>query len=137
MTKKTQILLTRPLTVNLGTDEHGRAITEKLIPGLQYVDSKVAENWFVKAHCQEISIDDLHNAELQEQLDKANADLVALQAQSDAATLKIKELEQSDQEKDQQIKDLQTLLAKAEQAQTGAVKQADTPADAETKTKGK
>ncbi|MDR0238132.1 hypothetical protein [Acinetobacter sp.] len=130
MSKVVQILLTKELTVNLGKDKDGQQKTVTLPAGLQEVDAEIAEHWFVKAHAQEITASACANKELQVAFD-------ALQIQSDAANLKIKELEQAVQDKDQQIKELQTLLAKAEQTQTGAVKQADTPADAETKTKGK
>ncbi|WP_042874364.1 STY1053 family phage-associated protein [Acinetobacter haemolyticus] len=125
MTKQVQILLTRPLTVNLGSDEHGRAITEKLNPGLQHVDQKVADNWFVKAHCQELTHEDVQNGELQEQLAKAQGDLKVLQEQSDKATETIGKLTSDLSYRDKEIANLKIQLAKAQQ----------TPAVAETKPK--
>ena len=114
MTKQVQILLTRPLTVNLGTDEHGRAITEKLNPGLQLVDQEVADNWFVKAHCQELTQEDVQTGELQKQVEQLQGDLKALQEQSDEATKTIEKLQGDVQEKDNEISDLKILLAKAQ-----------------------
>ncbi|MBK0062157.1 MULTISPECIES: STY1053 family phage-associated protein [unclassified Acinetobacter] len=130
MSKTVKILLTRPLNVNLGRDENGQVKSVQLHAGFQEVEQEVAENWFVKAHCQEITTDDVQNAELQMQLDKANEDLVVLQAQSDAATAKIIELESSIKERDQKIKDLEILVTKAEQsqAQSDAAKSTDTSA---------
>ena len=85
MSKMVKILLSRPLNVNLGRDENGQVQSVQLQAGFQEVEQEVAENWFVKAHCQEITTEDLQNAELQAQLEKANADLAALQTQSEAA----------------------------------------------------
>ncbi|ENW20962.1 STY1053 family phage-associated protein [Acinetobacter haemolyticus] len=116
MTKQVQILLSRPLTVNLGTDEHGRAITEKLNPGLQHVDQKVADNWFVKAHCQELTQEDVHAGELQMQVEQLQVELQVLQEQSDKATETIEKLNAEAKVKDKEISDLKILLAKAEQA---------------------
>ena len=116
MSKQVQILLTRPLTVNLGTDEHGRAITEKLHAGLQTVDQKVADNWFVKAHCQELTNEDIQNGELQEQLNQALSNLKVLQEQSDKATETINSLTDDLAARDKEIADLKILLAKAEQS---------------------
>ncbi len=115
MTKQVQILLTRPLTVNLGTDEHGRAITEKLNPGLQLVGQAVADNWFVKAHCQELTQEDVQNGELQEQVAKLQEDLQVLQEQSDKATATIEKLTDDLAERDQAIADLKIQLTKAQQ----------------------
>ena len=138
MSKTVKILLTRPLNVNLGRDENGQVKSVQLHAGFQEVEQEVAENWFVKAHCQEITTDDVQNAELQMQLDKANEDLVVLQAQSDAATAKIIELENTVKERDQKIKDLEILVTKAEQAQSDAAKSADTSvADTAKTTKAK
>ncbi|NNP67549.1 hypothetical protein [Acinetobacter sp. Ac_5812] len=120
MSKQVQILLSRPLTVNLGTDEHGRAITVKLQAGLQSVEQEVAENWFVKAHCQELTQEDVENGELQKQVEQLQGDLKILQEQSDEATKTIEKLKGDVQEKDKEISDLKILLTKAEQ----------TPADA-------
>ncbi|MEG2569022.1 MAG: hypothetical protein RSA84_22730 [Acinetobacter sp.] len=115
MTKQVQILLTRPLTVNLGTDGHGRAITEKLNPGLQLVDQEISENWFVKAHCQELTQDDIENGELQKQVDQLQGDLKALQEQSDKATATIVKLTEDLAGRDKTIADLNIQLAKAQQ----------------------
>ncbi|ENX58781.1 MULTISPECIES: STY1053 family phage-associated protein [Acinetobacter] len=118
MTKQVQILLTRPLTVNLGTNEHGQAITVKLNPGLQLVDQEVADNWFVKAHCQELTQEDVENGELQKQVEQLQGDLQALQEQSDEATVTIGKLKGDVQDKDQEISDLKIQLVKAQQEQS-------------------
>lgn len=128
MSKMVKILLSRPLTVNLGRDENGQVKSVQLQAGFQEVEQEIAENWFVKAHCQEITSDDEQNAELLIQLDKAKADLIAHQTQSEAATAKINELENSLKERDQKIKDLEILLARADQTQSEAAKSADTSA---------
>ncbi|AMX20356.1 MULTISPECIES: hypothetical protein [Acinetobacter calcoaceticus/baumannii complex] len=122
MSKKVQILLSRPLSVNLGTDEHGLPRSHKLNAGLQTVDEEIAENWFVKAHCQEISSNDIQTGELQKQLEKANEDLSILQAQSDEATKKIEQLEGIVKERDTEIANLKIQLDKALQAQASELK---------------
>lgn len=122
MSKQVQILLSRPLSVNLGTDEHGLPRSHKLNAGLQTVDEEIAENWFVKAHCQEISSNDIQTGELQKQLEKANEDLSILQAQSDEATKKIEQLEGIVKERDTEIGNLKIQLDKALQAQASEVK---------------
>lgn len=122
MSKKVQILLSRPLSVNLGTDEHGLPRSHKLNAGLQTVDEEIADNWFVKAHCQEISSNDIQTGELQKQLEKANEDLSILQAQSDEATKKIEQLEGIVKERDTEIGNLKIQLDKALQAQASEVK---------------
>lgn len=123
MSKQVQILLSRPLTVNLGTDENGQARTHKLAVGLQHVDAEIADNWFVKAHCQEISNNDIQTGELQKQLEIANEELNILQTQSDAATKKIGQLEGDLKERDTEITNLKIqsvkdLQAQAEEAKT-------------------
>ena len=115
MTKQIQILLTRPLTVNLGTNEHSQAKTVKLNPGLQLVDQEVADNWFVKAHCQELTQEDIENGELQKRVEKLQGDVKVLQEQSDKATETINKLTGEAKVKDKEISDLKILLAKAEQ----------------------
>lgn len=115
MTKQVRILLSRPLTVNLGTNEHGQAITVKLNPGLQLVDQEVADNWFVKAHCQELTQEDVHAGELQEQVKQLQGELQVLQEQSDKATETINKLTEEAKAKDKEISDLKIQLAKAEQ----------------------
>jgi len=122
MSKQVQILLSRPLTVNLGTDEHGQPKSVKLPAGLQQVESEIAENWFVKAHCQEISSNDLQTSELQKQLDDANEALQALQTQSDEATKKIGQLEGDLKERDTEIANLKIQLDKALQTQSPDMK---------------
>ncbi|PUV05605.1 hypothetical protein DCD77_08305 [Acinetobacter baumannii] len=122
MSKQVQILLSRPLSVNLGTDEHGLPRSHKLNAGLQTVDEEIADNWFVKAHCQEISSNDIQTGELQKQLEKANEDLSFLQAQSDEATKKIEQLEGIVKERDTEIANLKIQLDKALQAQASEVK---------------
>lgn len=122
MSKQVQILLSRPLSVNLGTDEHGLPRSHKLNAGLQTVDEEIADNWFVKAHCQEISSNDIQTGELQKQLEKANEDLSILQAQSDEDTKKIEQLEGIVKERDTEIANLKIQLDKALQAQASEVK---------------
>lgn len=122
MSKQVQIFLSRPLSVNLGTDEHGLPRSHKLNAGLQTVDEEIADNWFVKAHCQEISSNDIQTGELQKQLEKANEDLSILQAQSDEATKKIEQLEGIVKERDTEIANLKIQLDKALQAQASEVK---------------
>ncbi|MFJ0260940.1 hypothetical protein [Acinetobacter baumannii] len=122
MSKQVQILLSRPLSVNLGTDEHGLPRSHKLNAGLQTVDEEIADNWFVKAHCQEISSNDIQTGELQKQLEKANEDLSILQAQSNEATKKIEQLEGIVKERDTEIANLKIQLDKALQAQASELK---------------
>ena len=90
---KVQILLSKPLVVNMGKDKDGQQINLNLPQGLQEVDQGVAEHWFVKHHSQEITQDVVVNHELQEAYDKLKEAFDALQTQSDAATKKIAELE--------------------------------------------
>ncbi len=85
----------------------------QLSPGLQYVEPEIADNWFVKAHCQEISSNDIQTGELQKQLDEANEALQALQTQSDEATKKIGQLEGDLKERDTEIANLKIQLDKA------------------------
>ncbi|NUG01100.1 STY1053 family phage-associated protein [Acinetobacter oleivorans] len=122
MSKQVQILLSRPLTVNLGTDEHGQPKSEKLSAGLQHVDAEIADNWFVKAHCQEISNNDIQTGELQKQLEIVNEELSILQTQSDEATKKIVQLEGIVKERDTEIANLKIQLDKALQTQAADVK---------------
>ncbi|MCU4406497.1 STY1053 family phage-associated protein [Acinetobacter junii] len=140
MTKMVQILLSRPLNVNLGKDENGQPKTVRLVAGFQEVEQSVADNWFVKAHCQEIGSQDAQNGELQAQLDKANADLQILQTQSDAATAQITQLQDDLKDRDLEIKNLKIQLDKAEQTQSDAVKSIDPesiPAETTKTTKAK
>ena len=137
MPKLIQILLSKQLTVNLGRDEQGQAKTVVLQAGLQEVEQEVAEHWFVKAHAQEVTSSDTQTHELQQALDKANADLKTLQAQADAATTKISGLTTDVKDRDEEIKNLKIQLAKAQQTQADASKPSDPPAETETKTKGK
>jgi chromosome segregation ATPase len=122
MSKQVQILLSRPLTVNLGTDGNGQAITHKLAAGLQQVDAEIADNWFVKAHCQEISNNDIQTGELQKQLEIVNEELSILQTQSDEATKKIGQLEGIVKERDTEIANLKIQLTKTQQEQSDAAK---------------
>jgi len=122
MSKQVQILLSRSLTVNLGTDEHGQPKSEKLSAGLQLVDSEIAENWFVKAHCQEISNNDIQTGELQKQLEIANEELSILQSQSNEDTKKIGQLEGAINERDTEIANLKIQLTKTQQEQSDAAK---------------
>ncbi|WP_391485635.1 STY1053 family phage-associated protein [Acinetobacter pittii] len=122
MSKQVQILLSRPLTVNLGTDDHGQPISVKLSPGLQHVEPEIADNWFVKAHCQEISSNDIQTGELQKQLEIVNEELSILQTQSDEATKKIGQLEGIVKERDTEIANLKIQLDKALQTQAAEVK---------------
>lgn len=122
MSKQVQILLSRPLTVNLGVDEHGQPKSKKLPSGLQHVDAEIADNWFVKAHCQEISNNDIQTGELHKQLEIANEELTILQAQSDEATKKIGQLEGTIKERDNEIANLKVQLTKTQQEQSDAAK---------------
>ncbi|MCU4333805.1 STY1053 family phage-associated protein [Acinetobacter pittii] len=122
MSKQVQILLSRPITVNLGTDENGQPKSLKLPVGLQHVEEEVAKNWFVKAHCQEISNNDIQTGELQKQLEIANEELSILQSQSDEATKKIGQLEGTIKERDTEIANLKIQLDKALQMQAAEVK---------------
>lgn len=126
MSKMVQILLPKQLTVNLGRNDQGQAKTVVLQAGLQEVEQEVAEHWFVKAHAQEITSSDTQSHELQQALDKANGDLQVLQAQADAATTQITQLQNDLKERDLEVKNLKIQLEKAEQAQADAVKTADT-----------
>ena len=126
MSKMVQILLPKQLTVNLGRNDQGQAKTVVLQAGLQEVEQEVAEHWFVKAHAQEITSSDTQSHELQQALDKANADLQILQAQADAATTQITQLQNDLKERDLEVKNLKIQMDKAGQAQADAVKTADT-----------
>lgn len=126
MSKMVQILLPKQLTVNLGRNDQGQAKTIVLQAGLQEVEQEVAEHWFVKAHAQEITSSDTQSHELQQALDKANGDLQVLQAQADAATAQITQLQSDLKDRDLEVKNLKIQLDKAEQAQSDAVKTADT-----------
>jgi chromosome segregation ATPase len=80
--------------------------------------------------------DDLKNrdkevADLKIQLAKAQ------QTQSEAATDQINQLTDDLKNRDKEVADLKIQLAKAQQTQSEAAKPADSPADTETRTKGK
>ncbi|MBJ8426039.1 STY1053 family phage-associated protein [Acinetobacter bereziniae] len=137
MPKLVQILLSKQLTVNLGRDNQGEAKTIVLQPGLQEVEQDIAEHWFVKAHAQAITSSDALSGELQVALDAANAAIESLTTQSEAATAQINQLTDDLKNRDKEIGDLKIQLAKAQQVQSDAVKQADTSAEVETKQKGK
>ncbi|MDI3451648.1 hypothetical protein QLG01_00370 [Acinetobacter sp. V89_4] len=124
MSKQVQILLSRPLTVNLGTDENGQPKSLKLPMGLQHVEEEVAKNWFVKAHCQEISNNDIQTSELQKQLEIVNEELSILQTQSDEATKKIGQLEGIVKDRDTEISNLKIQAAKDLQTQASESKDA-------------
>ena len=137
MSKLVQILLSKQLTVNLGRDDQGEAKTIVLQPGLQEVEQDIAEHWFVKAHSQAITSSDALSGELQVALDAANAAIESLTNQSEAATDQINQLTDDLKNRDKEVADLKIQLAKAQQIQSEAAKPADSPADTETKTKGK
>ena len=137
MSKLVQILLSKQLTVNLGRDDQGEAKTIVLQPGLQEVEQDIAEHWFVKAHSQAITSSDALSGELQVALDAANAAIESLTTQSEAATDQINQLTDDLKNRDKEVADLKIQLAKGQQTQSEAAKPADSPAEAETKTKGK
>ncbi|KAF1012868.1 MAG: hypothetical protein GAK29_04796 [Acinetobacter bereziniae] len=137
MSKLVQIYLSKRLTVNLGRDDQGEAKTIVLEEGFQEVEQEVAEHWFVKAHLKEFTSNDSSSHDLQVALDAANAAIESLTTQSEAATAQINQLTDDLKNRDKEIGDLKIQLAKAQQTQSEAVKPVDTPADAETKTKGK
>ena len=137
MSKLVQILLSKQLTVNLGRDDQGEAKTIVLQPGLQEVEQDIAEHWFVKAHSQAITSSDALSGELQVALDAANAAIESLTTQSEAATGQINQLIDDLKNRDKEVADLKIQLAKAQQTQSEVAKPADSPADTETKTKGK
>ncbi len=96
---------------------------------MQYVEPEIADNWFVKAHCQEISSNDIQTGELQKQLDEANEALQALQTQSDEATKKSDNLKDL-KERDTEIANLKIQLDKALQTpapETSKGKEKDAP----------
>ncbi len=113
---KVQILLSKPLVVNMGKDKDGQQINLNLPQGLQEVDQGVAEHWFVKHHSQEITQDVVVNHELQEAYDKLKEEFDALQTQSDAATKKIAELEKQAKADAKTIADLNKQIADASSA---------------------
>lgn len=108
---KVQILLSKPLVVNMGKDKDGQQINLNLPQGLQEVDQEVAEHWFVKHHSQEITQSDVANKELQDAFDQLKAEYEALQTQSDAATKKIAELEKQAKADVKAIADLNKQIA--------------------------
>lgn len=65
-----KVFINKPISVNLTTDS---ADTVHLKPGLQDVSQELADHWFVKAHCQDLS-------ELTDDT-AANAALAQLEAQ--------------------------------------------------------
>lgn len=87
---------------------------------MQLVGQDVADNWFVKAHCQELTQEDVENGELQLQVEQLQGDLKLLQEQSDKATETINKLIEEAKVKDKEISDLKILLAKAEQTPAAA-----------------
>ncbi|MCO8066108.1 STY1053 family phage-associated protein [Acinetobacter schindleri] len=113
---KVQILLSKPLVVNMGKDKDGQQINLNLPQGLQEVDQEVAEHWFVKHHSQEITQSDVANQELQNAYDQLKADHEALQTQSDAATKKIAELEKQAKADAKEIEVLKQKIADASSA---------------------
>ena len=137
MSKLVQIYLSKRLTVNLGRDDQGEAKTIVLEEGFQEVEQEVAEHWFVKAHLKEFTSNDSSSHDLQVALDSANAAIESLTTQSEAATAQINQLTDDLKNRDKEVADLKIQLAKAQQTQSEAAKPADTPADAETKQKGK
>lgn len=125
MPKLVQILLTKPLVVNLGRDDQGEAKTIVLQAGLQEVEQEIAEHWFVQAHAQEITSNDTQSQELQLALDAANAAVESLTAQTTAADTKIAELTAQATADAKTIADLKTQLAKAQQAPAANAKPVD------------
>ncbi|QBK69583.1 STY1053 family phage-associated protein [Acinetobacter johnsonii] len=113
---KVQILLSKPLVVNMGKDKDGQQINLNLPQGLQEVDQGVAEHWFVKHHSQEITQDVVVNHELQEAYDKLKEEFDALQTQSDAATKKIADLEKQAKADAKEIAELKQKIADASSA---------------------
>lgn len=113
---KVQILLSKPLVVNMGKDKDGQQVNLNLPQGLQEVDQEVAEHWFVKHHSQEITQSDVANKELQDAFDQLKADHEALQTQSDAATKKIAELEKQAKADAKEIEVLKQKIADASSA---------------------
>lgn len=113
---KVQILLSKPLVVNMGKDKDGQQINLNLPQGLQEVDQEVAEHWFVKHHSQEITQSDVANQELQNAYDQLKAGHEALQTQSDAATKKIAELEKQAKADAKEIEVLKQKIADASSA---------------------
>jgi len=113
---KVQILLSKPLVVNMGKDKDGQQINLNLPQGLQEVDQEVAEHWFVKHHSQEITQDVVVNHELQEAYDKLKEEFDALQTQSDAATKKIADLEKQAKADAKEIAELKQKIADASSA---------------------
>ncbi|MDN5621580.1 MAG: hypothetical protein L0G96_00485 [Acinetobacter sp.] len=113
---KVQILLSKPLVVNMGKDKDGQQINLNLPQGLQEVDQGVAEHWFVKHHSQEITQDVVVNHELQEAYDKLKEEFDALQTQSDAATKKIADLEKQAKADAKTIAELKQKIADASSA---------------------
>ncbi|WP_038342300.1 STY1053 family phage-associated protein [Acinetobacter sp. A47] len=116
MSKLVQILLNKELTVNLGRDEHGEAKTIVLKPGLQEVEKEVADNWFVKAHAQEIPENSAYASELEGLIQQKDQQIGTMQIQLEAAEKTINQQVADLQAKDKEISDLKILLAKAEQA---------------------
>ncbi|MEQ1150807.1 STY1053 family phage-associated protein [Acinetobacter johnsonii] len=113
---KVQILLSKPLVVNMGKDKDGQQINLNLPQGLQEVDQGVAEHWFVKHHSQEITQDVVVNHELQEAYNKLKEEFDALQTQSDAATKKIADLEKQAKADAKEIAELKQKIADASSA---------------------
>lgn len=126
-----QILLSKPLVVNMGKDKDGQQINLNLPQGLQEVDQEVAEHWFVKHHSQEITQSDVANQELQDAYDQLKADYEVLQTQSDAATKKIAELEKQAKADVKEIAELKKKIADAPSTDNG--KDADPKADTKAK----
>ena len=119
--KMVQILLSKPLTVNLGVGESGELETVQLQAGLQEVEERVANHWFVEAHSQEIPQNAVQNQELVNQLELANQELDVLKTQSQAADKKINELSAQLTAKDKELSDCKLLIKKAQQGEAKAI----------------
>ncbi len=124
MSKLVQILLSKPLTVNLGRDEQGEAKTIVLQAGIQEVEEDVANHWFVKAHSQEIPAHSAYTNELEQVLEQKDQEIAAMQIQIDEAAKQILKHDEEMKAKDKELSDLKIQSAKDLQTQAGEAKDA-------------
>lgn len=109
-----KVFINKPISVNLTADS---ADTVHLQPGLQDVSQELADHWFVKAHCQDLSelTDDTAAnaivAQLEAQVASTQSELekqTAALAESDS---KLKEALADAKAKDKRIAELEKQVA--------------------------
>lgn len=102
-----KVFINKPISVNLTADS---ADTVHLKPGLQDVSQELADHWFVKAHCQDLSelTDDTAANEVIAQLE---TQLASAQTELETAKLSAGEHEQKSAEANTKVTKLEADLA--------------------------